>query len=456
VLNSTSGARRIRHSDRLGHGTHVTSIAAGNGRDTSSASGGFNYIGVAPEADIVVVKNIDLDHQPVDGNKALVSNDTLFQDAISYILNIARNRPSGAAPVVINCSLSDSVGPHDGYTENEDYLTVTFDKNKTGQAFVTCAGNDGAGLGPDGIFHQQHAQVDLVPGVTVEIPLVLYDIGTAERKPLRIEFFYPVGRVVTAALKIPGTSRSFRNGPSLGDQTSENFSGGSVSMIHGTLTQHLRASGNSVNRNRFAIEVSPLSGSHRKGVYRLQLSATTTTTIHLWCDSELYSGFSVSTALLPAGVLADNLFRISANGGAGNIITVGAYNAELATKDVPYFSSPGPLVNSEYAASLTPPQDKPEIAAPGCSIDAARSRKQRSPFANPLHNQTIAESGTSASSPHVAGVIALMFERNPNMTLEKVREVLTNGATEDSSAPPHTIGAGRLDAKASFDLTPPP
>ena len=44
--------------DNNGHGTHVAGIAAGNGRQDDRCSFPGRYVGVAPEADLVIVKAI--------------------------------------------------------------------------------------------------------------------------------------------------------------------------------------------------------------------------------------------------------------------------------------------------------------------------------------------------------------------------------------------------------------
>ena len=104
-----------------GHGTSVASAAAGNGL---AASG--KYKGVAPDADIIFVA--------ADLNKA---NANL--DAAKYIY--AKAALLGK-PCVINMSLGDYYGSHDG-RDLESQSLKTLINAQTGRSFVAAAGNGG-------------------------------------------------------------------------------------------------------------------------------------------------------------------------------------------------------------------------------------------------------------------------------------------------------------------------
>ena len=63
------------------------------------------------------------------------------------------------------------------------------------------------------------------------------------------------------------------------------------------------------------------------------------------------------------------------------------------------------------------------------------------------------------SAPHVAGVIALLFEKNPNLTQEQIKEILRTKASQDDQVPPlpnTTWGYGKLDAQAAYEALPTP
>jgi len=57
-------------------------------------------------------------------------------------------------------------------------------------------------------------------------------------------------------------------------------------------------------------------------------------------------------------------------------------------------------------------------------------------------------SGTSMACPHVAGIVALMLEANPQLNVYDIREILQDTATEMTGLS-HEIGAGHVNAYAS-------
>jgi hypothetical protein len=85
------------------------------------------------------------------------SRERLY-DAVDYILNVASKL---GLPVVINFSQGSQIGPHDGFTDEEDWLTNKF-AGATGQLFVAAAGNEGD--------LRKHAWIELVAATPVEVP----------------------------------------------------------------------------------------------------------------------------------------------------------------------------------------------------------------------------------------------------------------------------------------------
>lgn len=120
-LQIDSGLASI-HDDGSGHGTHVAGVAAGNGKATN-----FNK-GVAPACDLVIVE-------------ANFNNPTGFMisDAVNYIYTKAQ---ALGKPCVINASLGDYYGSHDG-KNMEGQLIKNLITAQNGRSLVAAAGNLG-------------------------------------------------------------------------------------------------------------------------------------------------------------------------------------------------------------------------------------------------------------------------------------------------------------------------
>lgn len=114
--------------DTDGHGTHVAGTAAGNGRAFGYGSSEFQLAGVAPEANLVIVK-FDF-----DGSR---NTDASIIDGIDWIFSKAAEL---GLPAVINLSLGSDYGPHDGTTLEEQGINGL---TGAGKIVVAAAGNPG-------------------------------------------------------------------------------------------------------------------------------------------------------------------------------------------------------------------------------------------------------------------------------------------------------------------------
>lgn len=58
------------------------------------------------------------------------------------------------------------------------------------------------------------------------------------------------------------------------------------------------------------------------------------------------------------------------------------------------------------------------------------------------------------SAPHVAGIIALLFQCNPVLTVEQVKKILIASAQIPVDIQPFDLawGYGKVDARAAMDL----
>jgi serine protease AprX len=103
--------------------------------------------------------------------------------------------------------------------------------------------------------------------------------------------------------------------------------------------------------------------------------------------------------------------------------------------------------------------NEPTIVAPGVDIISTRDLEGALP---PLEAQHDAEtldpahlpfythmSGTSMATPHVAGIIALMLEANPHLTVSQVKDIIERTATNMTGRLPWEAGMGHINAYAA-------
>ncbi len=135
-------------------------------------------------------------------------------------------------------------------------------------------------------------------------------------------------------------------------------------------------------------------------------------------------------------------------GSARSAITVGAacepgIKTDYCTGPIAEFSSRGPIEGF-------PDVRKPDIAAPGVRICAARASAVTHPRKICFDRKHMLASGTSMATPHVAGVAALLLQANPSLSAAQVKAIIMETAT-DLKEPHTTQGAGLVDVRGAIN-----
>lgn len=432
-------ANQCTHNDlpHFGHGTHVSGIATGNGLANGT------HHGVASKADIVVVA--------LDFNKT----GPTIADAVQYIFSKATLL---GKPCVINASVGDYYGSHDG-TDLEAKLIETMVQNVPGRVMVAAAGNAG------NIKHHVKTQ-----------PLLNDTSFTWIKKnnsTLEYWCYADTNNIKNVQISV-GANRN--NNFNLGRIGFKNYNYGLTSIKSDTL----RYNGNQIGIIKTSASINPY------GVYELYIKILADTLNLKWRIESKGVGmhdawnFDFISSGLPSSfsypwitkyVMPDfNSTIVSSFQCLNDVITVANYvninNYYDVTGTLQSWAAlnPGENVNNLAASSSWGPtrdnKQKPDIAATGAGVFSAIALGMQ---ANLIANapQVIAQGsmhiqggGTSAASPVVAGLAALYLQKNPTSTSIQVKNAITNCAYFDSytgtNLPNYRWGFGKLDGFAAM------
>ncbi len=116
--------------------------------------------------------------------------------------------------------------------------------------------------------------------------------------------------------------------------------------------------------------------------------------------------------------------------------SVGAVDGNNPNLPIADFSSRGPSHCTPDGSATF----KPEVVAPGVNVRSSV----------PGGGYQSGWSGTSMATPHIAGIVALMRQANPNLTSEQVRQILLDTADDlGSQGEDNTYGKGIANAYAA-------
>jgi len=427
-------ANAVLEEDIFGHGTHVASIAAGDG----SASGG-KYKGVAPEADIIIVK-------AGDGN---FDSDKII-DGITYI------RQKAAAlgrPFVINLSLGGHDGAHDGTSAEE----ITIDQelaDSTGRQVVIAAGDEGAdSIHADGTVTQGSQKA-----LKIKIPSYSAVAGS-QNDYVYMSAWYKSGDNLTFAITTPNnTTVSAASGQTQESNTAQGYVQiKNAKKSDGVISDSERKEC-AITLVDFGTSPAPASGE-----WTVTVTGSTVTaggTFDIWIAGSSITSADGDGVKFTTGVTAAKLVGMPGTVEKG--ITVGAYVTKWRWQDtngdsIGYLGA-NRLNNFSTFSSMGPTRDgrqKPDVSAPGQGIAAALSI---SSDADPLAmvapaGKYVINQGTSMASPHVAGLVALMLQAKPSLTAAEIRLKLNAAARKDAytgATVNAQWGNGKADAAAAM------
>ncbi len=419
-----SPAGVVTQFDTHGHGTHVMGIAAGNGQPDSV------YVGVAPAADLLVIKG---------GDGSFNSADII--DGIAWTFTKADIL---SQPCVLNMSLGGHSGPHDGTMLYEEAVDNAVG---TGKVIVISAGNEGSDALHDRTPLSAGAPAD---SFSFTIPSYSPNSGTSNDYIL-CNIWYEGSTTVSVSLKDPygvvygpvATGGTYGVNTSLGYILIDNASGGADarnSDYQCLLWIYDAIEGMEPDAGSWTIIYNQDSG--------------TSTPVDMWFSSNTFG----------AAVDVPTSYRsVGSPGTANDAITVGAWVSKWSwdALDGGSYTYTGTERTGDYAlfSSWGPSRDgrqKPEISAPGKGIMAAMSSNMTppiDPWRDPdgVHRMS---QGTSQAAPVVTGTIALLLEIDDTLTASTVKSLLQDNAQTDGytgSIPNVTWGYGKLDALAAAD-----
>ncbi|MCX4793157.1 MULTISPECIES: S8 family peptidase [unclassified Streptomyces] len=128
---------------------------------------------------------------------------------------------------------------------------------------------------------------------------------------------------------------------------------------------------------------------------------------------------------------------VGSPGAADEALTVAAVDK---SDQMAPFSSRGPRLGDGAA--------KPDIAAPGVAITAARAKGTA--MGTTVGDYYTTASGTSMATPHMAGAAAIIAQQHPDFTGRQIKALLM-GTAKDLGHDVYAQGAGRVDVARAID-----
>ena len=415
------------------HGTHTSGTAAGSGYDTK-------YRGMAYESDICLVSNaISDDIEYIDSADFYKYTSAIDALGMQYCFDYASRQGKP-------CVVSFSEGYHP-YLDEEDslYSVVLGRMTGPGRIIVTSAGNENL---EKTYIEKPATQQETGAFIRCSKESAGYRLTSAG--PLRLTFYYyqddsgtPTDTIIFTTTEVVYDSLITKEMICGEDSLSFSIYRYASSFIDEDIYQIL------VNANRALNKLSPLAlvvgGEGEIKVYGSRKMAFTSRDIDKRWSAARKGHNILAPGCFPTvicvGATAHRMEYVNEKGDVQ-----GATSGTIQGLVSP-FSSTGPAMSGLM---------KPDVVAPGVNVISSYSHifhpedyiVSWSEFQGERYPWAL-NSGTSMSTPVVAGVIALWLQAKPNLTPEEVRQVLSRTCRQPDNTlayPNNSYGYGEIDA----------
>lgn len=432
--------------DTHSRGTHLAGIMAACGRATAGTWSAYRYVGMAPMANIVAVKNYALPWGEDYRSQNFV--ESKIRDAVDWCFQKA-----GAAPCVVLVPMGHYRSGHDG-AGAFDVAIGTLSGSQSGKIVVCCSGNDGTTA--------LHANVNLAAvgnqtSVTFAVPT--YTPTPTINETVEGEAWHNLTASFSVRLSSP-------NGISTGwvtPNTQVNIlstADGSI-QLQNALTAQTTSKGKRIYYRIYDAgdQIPPRVGTWKIEIERL--SGTTTGVLDLWITGIALGGSAGAVTFTSS---ATSLTMTWSPGTADSVITSNSYVSKAAwlnannqgsqypgppvTHSITSFTNRGPRRDADASTTY-----RPDITSPGYGIgstlsaDATVTNNFRTE--DGVHRMNGTDKASQQGGAVTAGAIALFLEVNPNATVDEVRDWVRGNARVDSytgTTPNATWGYGKLQA----------
>lgn len=401
------------------HGTHVAGIAGGGGA-------GSAYRGLAYDSHFLFCTFL------VDAAAVL--------DAFAWMQGIAEQ---DGKRLVVNMSWGLH---HIGTLDGQSLISQAIDQfTQEGVVFVNSGGNNG-----DINFH---IRKDFT-GDTLRSRVQFYSYSAHPKMwGQSLSMWGEAGHPFSAGIMVTNTSNTtLAETPWYNTATQAAYLDSMLIIGNDTVFFNLTADAAHPQNGRPHFR---LRAKNRSTNLRVALKATAPDgRVHFWNVTELTNDVgNWGQAFQATGIgwtQGDNQYGISEPACTNSLISVAAYWPEfihpitgvVGGGAIAPFSSIGPTLDERV---------KPDISAPGVNIGSAMSSYTDEDFTTilnvPFQGRSFPFarlSGTSMSSPAVAGIVALVLEADPTSTPQEVKDAIMRTARQDSHTGVIPIGGSNM------------